>query len=287
MLTPEELRQIQRLSVQAGRRVDSLFAGGYRSAFKGRGMEFDEVRTYVEGDDVRHIDWNVTARTDEPHVKVFQEERELTMMIAIDVSASMAFGSGGRDRLTDKRLQQARVAGALAYAAIRNNDRVGLMAFSDQVELFVPPRKSRGHAWRVIREVFGHSSRGTKTDVPGAMEELSRSLKRRAVVCVVSDFLGDDPYRALSVLSAKHRTHCFVLTDPLERKSPDVGLLEVVDSESGERILMDTGAWTHSDWLNHREKALRSSGAYVSSISTDADPFMALMKHFREVERMR
>ena len=144
MLTAEELRQIQRLSVQAGRRVDSLFAGGYRSAFKGRGMEFDEVRPYVEGDDVRHIDWNVMARTDSAYVKVFQEERELTMMLAIDVSGSMGFGSGGRDGLTDKRKQQARIAGALAYAAIRNNDRVGLLCFSDKTELFVPPRKSRG-----------------------------------------------------------------------------------------------------------------------------------------------
>lgn len=287
MLTPEELRQIQKLSVQAGRRVDSLFAGGYRSAFKGRGMEFDEVRPYVEGDDIRHIDWNVTARTDAPHVKVFQEERELTMMLAIDVSASMAFGSGGKDGLTDKRRQQARVAGALAYAAIRNNDRVGLLAFSDEVELFVPPRKSRGHAWRVIREVFSHSPGRRRTDVAGALEELSRSLKRRAVVCVVSDFLGENPHRALSVLAAKHRTHCFVLADPLENHCPNVGLMNLKDAETGERILVDTSAWSPDDWLGQRESTLRRSGALVSTIDTQEDPFKALMNHFRQVERLR
>ena len=287
MLTAEELHQIQRLAVQAGRRVDSLFAGGYRSAFKGRGLEFEEVRPYVEGDDVRHIDWNVMARTDEPHVKVFREERELTVMLAIDVSGSMNFGSGGRDGFTNKKKQQARVAGALAYAAIRNNDRVGLLCFSDQVELFVPPRKNRGHAWRIIREVFAPSAQRKRTDVALALEELSRSLKRRAVVCVVSDFLGDNPYRALSVLSARHQTHCFVMTDPLETSSGDVGLIELEDAETGSRLLMDSRQWTPGEWQRRRETELRRSGALVTSISTDADPFLGLMRHFRTAERRR
>ena len=287
MLTPEELRQIQRLSVQAGRRVDSLFAGGYRSAFKGRGMEFEEVRPYVEGDDVRHIDWNVMARTDEAHVKVFQEERELTIMLAIDVSGSMNFGSGGVDGFTDKKKQQARIAGALAYAAIRNNDRVGLLCFSDRVELFVPPRKNRGHAWRIIQEVFTHSPEGRKTDVGVALEELSRSLKRRAVVCVVSDFLGENPRRALSVLSARHRTHCFVVSDPLETSSKNVGLIELEDAESGERVLIDGRDGSPQKWHGQREAELRKSGALVSTISTESDPFLALMRHFRNAERRR
>jgi len=287
MLTAEELRQIQRLSVQAGRRVDSLFAGGYRSAFKGRGMEFDEVRPYVEGDDVRHIDWNVMARTDSAYVKVFQEERELTMMLAIDVSGSMGFGSGGKDGLTDKRKQQARVAGALAYAAIRNNDRVGLLCFSDKVELFVPPRKNRGHAWRVIREVFSHSTQGRRTDVGQALETLSRSLKRRAVVCVISDFLGEDPRQALAVLAARHRAHCFVISDPLELRAPSVGLLELQDAETGRRMVVDASGWTAEDWHRQRETVLRQTGASVSNIGTDVDPFLALMKHFRQAERQR
>lgn len=287
MLTAEELHQIQRLAVQAGRRVDSLFAGGYRSAFKGRGMEFEEVRPYVEGDDVRHIDWNVMARTDEPHVKVFREERELTVMLAIDVSGSMGFGSGGRDGFTDKKKQQARVAGALAYAAIRNNDRVGLLCFSDQVELFLPPRKNRGHAWRIIREVFAPSARKKSTDVSLALEELSRSLKRRSVVCVVSDFLGENPHRALSVLSARHQTHCFVISDPLEERSRDVGLVDLEDAETGRRLLLDTRDWSPSDWQNRRVAELRRSGAAVTSISTASDPFLSLMRHFRTAERRR
>ena len=285
MLTAEELRQIQRLSVQAGRRVDSLFAGGCKSAFKGRGMEFDEVRPYVEGDDVRHIDWNVMARTDSAYVKVFQEERELTMMLAIDVSGSMGFGSGGRDTQTDKRKQQARIAGALAYAAIRNNDRVGLLCFSDKTELFVPPRKSRGHAWRVIREVFGHAAEGRKTSIGQALETLSRSLKRRSVVCVVSDFLGENPSEALSVLSARHRTHCFVVSDPLETEIPSVGLLRLEDAETGKRLLVDASKYGISHWHRHREVALRKTGALVSHIGTNEDPFLALMKHFRQTER--
>jgi uncharacterized protein (DUF58 family) len=209
------------------------------------------------------------------------------MMLAIDVSASMGFGSGGQDGLTDKRRQQARVAGALAYAAIRNNDRVGLLAFSDEVELFVPPRKSRGHAWRVIREVFSHRPDRQGTDIAGALEALSRSLKRRAVVCVVSDFIGDDPQRALSVLAAKHRTHCFVIDDPLERTCPKVGLMELEDAESGHRVLVDTAQWAVDPWLAQREAALRKSGALVSTIGTQVDPFLALMRHFRQVERLR
>ena len=164
--------------------------------------------------------------------------------------------------MTDKRPQLARVAGALAYAAIRNNDRVGLLAFSDQVELFVPPRKSRGHAWRVIREVFGHSASGKRTDVAGALEELSRSLKRRAVVCVVSDFLGEDPARALAVLAAKHRTHCFVIADPLESASPKLGLLELRDAETGRRMLVDSAQWASDRWLHEREAVLRRSGPW-------------------------
>ena len=156
MLTPEEIRQIRHLQLQAGHRVDSLFAGNYRSAFRGRGMEFEEVRPYLPGDDVRHIDWNVTARTGDAFVKEFREERQLTLLIAMDVSGSLGFGSGGRDGRTDKALHQARIGAALAHAATRNNDQVGLLAFHHEVVTYIPPRRSRGHTWRVIRSVFSH-----------------------------------------------------------------------------------------------------------------------------------
>jgi uncharacterized protein (DUF58 family) len=286
MLTPDELRQIRRLTVQAGRRVDSLFAGGYRSAFRGRGMEFEEVRPYVPGDDVRHIDWNVTARANVPHVKEFREERQLTLMLAMDVSGSMAFGSGGRDGRTDKRLQMARVAGALAYAAIRNNDRVGLMAFTDHVELLVPPRRSRGHAWRVIREVFEHRPIRSRTALGGAAEYLGKVLKGRAVICVISDFLSDeDPKRQLSALASRHQLNAFLIHDPRERSIPSVGLLALQDPETGGRRLVDarhvSQAWT----VRARLDSLRRSGAFATSVSTDQDPFQALLGHFHRLGR--
>ena len=282
MLTKEELRQIRRISLQAGRRVDSLFAGGYRSAFRGRGMEFEEVRPYVAGDDVRHIDWNVTARShEEVFVKEFREERELTLMLVLDCSGSMAFGSE-----TDKRLQMARLAGGLAYAAIRNDDRVGLCVFTDQIELFVPPRKSRGHAWRVIREVFEHRPARTGTDLVGAAEHLGKVLKRRAVVCFVSDFLVEqDVRRAMASLASKHRVHGFVLHDPLEAAPPGVGLVEVLDAETGRPRLVDLGEFRAGATVDERLATLRRAGAYASSVSTEQDPFRVLFQHFERVSR--
>jgi len=282
VLTKEELRQIRRISLQAGRRVDSLFAGGYRSAFRGRGMEFEEVRPYVAGDDVRHIDWNVTARShEEVFVKEFREERELTLMLVLDCSGSMAFGSE-----TDKRLQMARLAGGLAYAAIRNDDRVGLCVFTDQIELFVPPRKSRGHAWRVIREVFEHRPARTGTDLVGAAEHLGKVLKRRAVVCFVSDFLVEqDVRRAMASLASKHRVHGFVLHDPLEAAPPGVGLVEVLDAETGRPRLVDLGEFRAGATVDERLATLRRAGAYASSVSTEQDPFRVLFQHFERVSR--
>jgi len=288
VLTPEELRQIRRLSLQAGRRVDGLFAGGYRSAFRGQGMEFDEVRPYVPGDDIRHIDWNVTARANAPHVKEFHEERELTLLLAVDVSASMRFGSGGADGRTDKRLQSARIAGALACAATRNNDRVGLLAYTDRVEQFLPPRKSRGHAWAVIREVFEHRPQRRHTDLGIALEHMGRVLKRRAVVGIVSDFLDVEAHeKALGALAARHRVNAFLLTDPLEEAVPGVGLLEIQDAETGERRLVDARRLRVGRPLRERATALRLAGVHVTAISTAEDPFRALQAHFRRLERLR
>lgn len=288
MLTPDELRRIRRVSLQAGRRVDSLFAGGYRSAFKGRGMEFEEVRPYVPGDDVRHIDWNVTARTRAPFVKEFREERELTLVLAVDVSGSMAFGSGGEDGRTDKRLQQARVAGGLAYAAIRNNDRVGLLAFAEDVELFVPPRKSRGHVWRVIRSVFEHDAQGQGTDLAGALGTLNRVLGRRAEVCVISDFLDiEGAERPLGSLAARHRVHTLLIHDPLEEALPGLGLIELSDAETGRRRLIDGRRLERFEPVDARLARLRRTGARASAISTREDPFHRLMLHFQRVGATR
>jgi uncharacterized protein (DUF58 family) len=307
MLTSEELRQIRRITLQADRRVDSMFAGGYRSAFKGRGMEFEEVRPYVPGDDVRHIDWNVTARTQLPHVKEFREERELTLVLAVDVSASMNFGSGGLDGATDKRRLMARIAGALAYAAIRNNDKVGLLVFGGEVERFVPPRKSRGHAWRVIHEIFDHQARTARTDVVGALDYLNRVIRRRAVVALVSDFLdgGAEPERldrALGGLAARHRLHTFLVHDPHETRAsppPDergrgwarrlLGgwILELEDAETGQRRCIDTARLERTADLDAALSRQRRAGASASAIATDEDPFRALQQHFRRQGRRR
>jgi uncharacterized protein (DUF58 family) len=293
MLTPEELKQIRRLTLQTGRRVDSLFAGGYRSAFKGRGMEFEEVRPYVHGDDVRHIDWNVTARTLVTHVKEYREERELTLVLGIDVSGSMDFGSGGLDGDTDKRRQLARVGGALAYAATRNNDRVGLLVFSDHIERFVPPRKSRGHAWRVIREVYGHQARGQKTDLAGAMDYLGRVVRRRAVVCLISDFIAPSGWiRSLGGLAARHQVHAFVVHDPQEGRTgpaamPKGWLLGAVDAETGARRWLDSSRLRARRDLDEALRAIARTGAHATPISTREDPFRALEIHFKRVGARR
>jgi uncharacterized protein (DUF58 family) len=288
MLTADELRVLRRLHIQAGRKVDSPFAGEYRSAFRGRGMEFEEVRPYVPGDDVRHIDWNVTARTGLPHIKEYQEERELTLQLVLDVSGSVGFGGGGLDGRTDKRLQIARVAGALAYAAVRNGDRVGLMSFSDQVERFLPPRKSRGHAWAVLRAAFERSAAGRGTDIGGALEQLGKSLKRRAVVCVISDFLSDTPFlRELGILASRHKLSCFLVHDPLEQAMPCLGLVEVEDAETGRGRLVDTSSMQAETAMDARLREIRRTGARVTAITTAEDPFVHLLRHFRRLEHLR
>jgi len=288
MLTPEELKQLKRLHIQAGRRVDSPFAGEYRSAFRGQGMEFEEVRPYVPGDDVRHIDWNVTARMSIPHVKEFREERELCLQLVMDVSGSVAFGSGGEDGRTDKRLQIARLAGALAYAAIRNGDQVGLLSFTDKVEAFLPPRKSRGHAWAVMRAAFERSEEGQRTDLAGALEEVGKHLKRRSVICVLSDFVSDGPYeRELAILSRRHRVNAFLIHDPMEIAMPSVGLVELEDAESGDRVLVDSATLSGRRGIDARVRALRKLGLRASAVGTDQDAYQHLLQHFRRLEQSR
>jgi uncharacterized protein (DUF58 family) len=288
MLTPEELRQIRRLQLQAGRRVEGLLAGNYRSAFRGRGMEFEEVRPYVPGDDVRHIDWNVTARSGEAFVKEFREERQLVLVLVLDVSASVGFGSGGRDGRTDKALQQARIGAALAHAATQANDQVGLVAFARQVEGFIPPRRSRGHAWRVIRTAFSHRAQQRGTDVGAAAEFLGRVLPRRAVICFLSDFLDPRPWdRALASLGRRHRVNAFLLHDPRELALPAVGLLELEDSETGRVMLVDAARVRGVLGVEARVQRLRRAGAQVTAVGTGDDPFQRLEEHFRRIERLR
>ena len=280
-LTSEELRELRRLHVSAGRRVDSLFAGEFRSAVRGQGMEFDEVRAYVAGDDVRRIDWNVTARTNEPHVKVFREERQATVLLVLDVSGSALVGTGGRDGRTDRRLQMARIAGGLAYASIRNQDRVGLLTFTDRVESFLPPRKSRGHVWAVIREAFSTPNQRRGTDIGEALRFVRGVQRRRAVIVLVSDFMDPSSWDSpLGALARHHKVHAVVVDDPIDRRLGRVGLVDVIDAETGQIRVVDGSTLVAKVSREERVQRLRRCGARVVAINTRDDPFSVLMAYF-------
>ena len=238
MISSELLKKIRKIEIKTSHLVTDLLAGRYNSAFKGRGMEFEEVRPYMVGDDVRTIDWNVSARTGEPFIKKFREERELTVIIAVDVSGSLGFGS----RRQLKRELVAELAATLAYAAIRNNDKVGLMLFTDRVECFVPPRKGVRHVLRIIRELLAFEPKGSGTDIAGALEELNRAIKRRAVVFAISDYQEHaESWSASMKRSAlRHDLIPVVVSDEREERMPDVGLVELEDAETGRRTFLDT-----------------------------------------------
>jgi uncharacterized protein (DUF58 family) len=232
------IRRVRRLEIQTRKLVDESLAGSYHSVFRGRGMEFAEVREYEPGDDVRTIDWNVSARMGHPFVKKFTEERELTVMLVVDVSGSERFGTSTSPKLD----LAAEVSALLAFSAIRNNDRVGLLMFSDHIESFVPPRKGREHALRVLRELLAFDPVGRGTDIAGALEVLRRVVTKRSVVFLVSDFQDEGYERTLRVVSRKHDVSAISISDPREDILPDVGLIAVEDPESGQRMVIDAGS---------------------------------------------
>jgi uncharacterized protein (DUF58 family) len=225
----------------------------------------------------------VTARTAEPHVKVFREERQVTVLLVVDVSGSTRVGSGGRDGRTDRRLQIARVAGGLAYAALRNQDRVGLVTFTDEIEAYLTPRRTRGHVWAVIQAVYAAHARSRGTDLTEALGFVRRIQRRRAVVVVVSDFLDPRPERwqpLLGSLARRHKVHAVCVHDPLDRSLAGLGLVEVVDAETGRQVLVDGGAFLARQGVEERLQGLRRAGARALSVSTKDDPFTALLQHF-------
>ena len=238
MLTDELVARVRRIEVTTRKLVDDGLAGDYHSVFKGRGMEFDEVRQYVPGDDVRTIDWNVTARTGEPYVKSYVEERELTVMLAVDVSRSGEFGT--RDRF--KRELAVELAAVLSIAATTNNDNVGLLLFTDQVELVLTPMKGRSHVLRVLRDLMAFEPEGVGTDIRLALDTIYKLIKRRSIVFLVSDFLADPgAYRqAMLVTNRRHDVVAFDISDPLEREIADVGIVALEDAESGSQRWVDT-----------------------------------------------
>jgi uncharacterized protein (DUF58 family) len=233
---PEVLRQVKLIELRTRRLVNSLFSGEYRSVFKGHGMEFAEVREYQPGDEVRSIDWNVTARMRRPFVKRYIEERELTVMLAVDLSGSSRYGTVRRF----KSEMATELAAVLTMSAVRNNDRVGVLLFTDRVEHVVPPRKGRRHALRIIRDVLVHEPVGTGTDIAGALEYLNRMLTHRSIVFLISDFYGAGVEQPLKVLAQRHDLVVTPVEDPTEWTLPEIGLARFVDPESGETIDVDT-----------------------------------------------
>ena len=234
----QELTQkLRRLEIRSRRDATDVLAGEFKSAFRGAGMEFDEVREYLPGDDVRSIDWNVTARQGRPFIKRFQEERELTVFFVVDCSASGRFG-GTSVTLNDLA---AELCATLAFSAVKSNDKVGLLLFTDRIERFIPPAKGATHAMRMIREVLGYTPEGEGTDLPGALNFLARALKKRAVVFVLSDFFGCGEFeRPMQMLSQKHDVVVLPLRDPSLETLPNAGLLEIADAETGDHFLVDS-----------------------------------------------
>ena len=291
MLTREQLKAVRKIQIRTSHLVSDLFAGEYHSVFKGRGMEFAEVRQYQPGDEVRTIDWNVTARTGEPYVKRFTEERELTVMLLVDASGSTRFGSVRQF----KQELAAEIAALLAFSAITNNDKVGLVIFTDRIELAVPPRKGTRHVLRVIREILNHVPRGRGTDIPLALDHLEKVVRRRSVAFVLSDFLAPDLPRPLRVANRRHDLVAVVLEDPRELTLPDVGMLALEDAESGEAVVVDTGdprlraefARRQAAARQARDRFLRGLDVDAVTVRTDQPYANALLRFFRQRERRR
>lgn len=238
MIPKELFKKIRKLEIRTKGLVSNIFGGEYQSAFKGQGMEFAEVRPYQYGDDIRSIDWNVSARYDDTFVKIFEEEREQTLLLVVDISGSGDFGSSYKF----KREIAAEICAIVAFSAILNNDKVGLLLFSDHVELFVPPKKGRRHVLRLIRDLFAHERTSTQTNLSVALNHVVHVLNRRSIVLLVSDFMDDDFEAPLRAVARRHDTVAVHLLDPREMELPKVGLLELTDAETDENIVVDTSS---------------------------------------------
>jgi uncharacterized protein (DUF58 family) len=288
------MKQIRRIEIRTRRLVNDSFAGEYHSVFKGLGMEFDEVRPYYPGDEVRSIDWNVTARMGQPFVKRYVEERELTLMLVVDASGSGDFGSVKRF----KRELAAELAAVLSFSATTNNDRVGLLIFTDRIELYIPPRKGRRHVLRLIRDLLAFQPQGRGTDIKLALDTINQILKRRSIIFLVSDFLVDpESYRKpLSMANRKHDVIAIDLHDPLETDIADVGVLALEDAESGELVWVDTSSRAWRDAFSQQVTQLESAknsvitnaGVDRIDINTDQDYVSALTIFFQKrAQRIR
>jgi len=283
--TSEILKQVRKIEIKTRGLSNNIFAGQYHSAFKGRGMAFSEVREYQFGDDVRDIDWNVTARFHRPFVKVFEEERELTVMLMIDVSGSLDFGT----RSQMKREMVTEMAATLAFSAIQNNDKIGVIFFSDRIEKYIPPKKGRKHVLYIIREVLDFQPESKKTDISQAFEFLGQVMKRKCTAFVMSDFYDRKPFmKPLQVCRSKHDLMAIQVYDPIMKSLPDVGILRVRDAETGHEMYIDTSSkalrTAHSKYWQERSADLKQTFAKSSvdfvSVATDGDYVKSLRQMF-------
>lgn len=287
MLSKEVMSKVRHIEIITNRLVDEVMAGSYHSTFKGRGMEFEEVREYSPGDDVRAIDWNVTARAGSPYIKTFVEERELSVMLMVDLSGSTDFGSSERT----KGELAAEICALLAFSAIRNNDRVGLLIFTDRVEVYIPPKKGKNHVLRVVREVLYHKPEGRCTNIGAAIQHVMRINKRKAVVFLISDFIGAEDVRMpLSVLNKTHDLVALRIRDPRELELPPIGLVPFQDPETGEVVFVDTFSRRARDRYKQAversnqavEQTLKQLSVDVAEIYTDRpymEPIVQLFRH--------
>ena len=285
MDTKELLKKVRKIEIKTRRLSDHIFGGEYHSTFKGRGMTFSEVRQYQFGDDVRNIDWNVTARYSEPFVKVFEEERELTMMLVVDVSGSGLFGTRNsfkQDIITE-------IAATLAFSATQNNDKIGLILFSDVIELYIPPKKGRSHVLRIIRELLEFKPQSQKTDISNALSYLSRVMKKKAIVFVLSDFIAEDYERTLKITSGRHDVTGIRVYDAREEEIPNLGVVRMQDEETGKNILVDTSSRSvrnsyakyYRDRIDYYTESFRRSGAGNLSTRVDESYVKKLLGYFK------
>ena len=286
MLPREILKKVKRIEIRTRGLVDSFFGGEYHSSFKGRGMTFSEVREYQPGDDVRLIDWNVTARSGNPFIKVFEEERELTVFLLVDISSSGSFGS--ENYL--KKTVGAEIASVLGFSAIKNNDKVGLILFSNDIVKYIPPKKGKSHVLRVIRELLYTNSKGRGTSIGNALDFVMKVSKRKSVVFLLSDFIDENYWDSLKIVNRKHDFVGIKISDPFEVNFPNVGMLKAEDPETGSVFWIDT--LNHSDLKNMNDsnqkkvdsflKRTKKSGIDIVSISTSDDYIEPLMKFFKK-----
>jgi len=283
--TTELLKKVRKLEIKTRGLSNQIFSGQYHSAFKGRGMAFSEVREYQIGDDVRSIDWNVTARTGSPFVKVFEEERELTVMMLVDVSGSGDFGS----KQMMKRQMMTEICAVIAFSAMQNNDKVGVIFFSDRIEKFIPPKKGKSHILRIIRELLDFQPASKGTDIGGALRYLTNAVKKRSIAFVLSDFIGTGFNDPLKIASRKHDLVAVRLHDPLEHDIPNVGMLPLTDAETGEMVWADTSdpkvrTRIKAEALRHEAELrdiLRKSGIDMADVSTEGSYVKPLMNLFK------